>query len=85
MSVSYLATPDAALSAATLVRTESTEARGIQSCPLCGGSVARVRRRSVDKFMSLFHQVHRYHCYMLRCSWEGNLPVVSVIDSDISI
>jgi hypothetical protein len=40
----------------------------------------RVRRRSFDRFVSLFRPVHRYRCYLLRCSWEGNLPANELTD-----
>ena len=55
-----------------------------RACPLCGGSVVRVRRRAIDRVTSLFHPVHRYRCYLLRCLWEGNLPADGVTTSRIS-
>lgn len=39
-------------------------------CPLCGEVVARIRRRAIDRLVSLIRPVHRYRC---RCGWEGNL------------
>jgi hypothetical protein len=47
-----------------------------QCCPRCGGSAIRIKRRSVDRLVSvLFGTVHRYHCEQFGCSWEGNLKV----------
>jgi len=42
-------------------------------CPLCGGEAYRVRRRLVDRITSVWRPIERYHCYMPRCNWEGNL------------
>jgi len=42
-------------------------------CPECHSSVNRVRRRFVDRLVSLFYPVHRYRCRSFVCSWEGNL------------
>jgi hypothetical protein len=56
-----------------------------RTCPLCGCSLIRARRRPIDRFISVFHRVYRYRCYAADCSWEGNLPTVSIIDSKIHI
>ncbi len=45
-------------------------------CPQCNGSVNRVRRRFIDRLVSLITPVHRYRCHAKGwgCDWEGNLP-----------
>jgi hypothetical protein len=42
-------------------------------CPRCAGSVERVRRRLIDRIVSVFVPVRRYRCRNDACSWEGNL------------
>ncbi len=44
-----------------------------QTCPICEGPLYRVRRRAIDKFISLFYEVRRYRCLSPVCVWEGNL------------
>ncbi len=44
-----------------------------QTCPICEGPLYRVRRRAVDKFISLFFEVRRFRCLSPLCEWEGNL------------
>jgi hypothetical protein len=44
------------------------------ACPHCNGSVYRVPRRLVDRFISMIVLRHRYRCSALYCHWEGNLP-----------
>jgi hypothetical protein len=46
------------------------------SCPHCGGTLTRVRRRPSDRFLSLFVPVVRLHCDWAMCQWEG-IRVVS--------
>jgi len=47
-----------------------------QICPMCAeGYLIRVRRRVVDRLLSLFVLVHRYRCPCFSCQWEGNLRV----------
>jgi hypothetical protein len=41
-------------------------------CPRCNGSICRIRRRFVDRFVSLFTPVRRYQCSNY-CGWESNL------------
>lgn len=42
-------------------------------CPWCGGSnLERVRRRSVDRLISLAWPQRRYRCKSLGCEWQGN-------------
>lgn len=40
-------------------------------CPICGGYSVRIRRRSIDRFRSLFGLVYRYKCQ--NCQWQGNI------------
>lgn len=44
-------------------------------CPCCNGPVERVRRRFVDRLLSLVAPVQRYRCRAKGwdCDWEGNL------------
>lgn len=51
----------------------SDEAKRKMSCPRCGGSIYRIRRRFVDRVISLFTAVRRYRCTDCDCRWEGNL------------
>lgn len=50
--------------------TEST-----RRCPICGGYLERIRRRRLDRLLSLFVEVRRYQCQNHRCQWEGTLRV----------
>jgi len=43
-------------------------------CPRCQGAVVRIRRRAIDRLVSLFSARHRYRCQSIGCGWEGNLP-----------
>jgi hypothetical protein len=40
-------------------------------CPHCCGRAHRIKRRPVDRVLSLFASVRRYWCYA--CHWQGNL------------
>ncbi len=44
-------------------------------CPVCNGAVERVRRRWIDRFVSLVLPLQRYRCQSRGwgCDWEGNL------------
>jgi hypothetical protein len=33
-----------------------------------------VRRRPIDRLLSLFRPMQRYQCMALECEWQGNLP-----------
>jgi hypothetical protein len=46
-----------------------------RKCPQCNGSVVRVRRRFIDRLMSLITPMHRYRCGLngWGCDWKGNL------------
>ena len=41
-------------------------------CPICGEIPDRIRRRAIDRALSLFVPVHRYRCINPLCGWEGN-------------
>ena len=40
-------------------------------CPHCSKRAHRMRRRWIDRILSLFTPVRRYWCY--ECHWQGNL------------
>lgn len=46
-------------------------------CPECNSPVRRVRRRLIDRIVSLITPVRRYRCcaYGWGCNWRGNLRV----------
>ena len=46
-------------------------------CPLCAEGLIRIRRRTIDRLLSLFVLVHRYRCADGLCGWEGNLRIRS--------
>ncbi|MDF1529304.1 MAG: hypothetical protein P1R74_09260 [Sedimenticola sp.] len=48
-------------------------------CPKCNGPVKRLRRRFIDRLVSLIIPVRRYHCRAIGwdCDWKGNLRVYS--------
>lgn len=49
---------------------------GGRLCPACGGrDLSRIRRRPVDRLVSLFFRVRRYRCCKFGCNWEGALKV----------
>ncbi len=48
------------------------------TCPRCNGELDRIRRRLVDRLVSLFAPCYRYRCRSLGCHWEGNLPRTSL-------
>lgn len=44
------------------------------ACPACGGTgLARVRRRPIDRLLSLFVRLRRFRCTCVECQWQGNL------------
>lgn len=57
----------------TLPETATLQIRR-PACPACGGSVARIHRRLIDRLISMVVLRHRYRCLALGCGWEGNLP-----------
>ncbi len=44
-------------------------------CPRCSGYTVRIRRRSIDRLISLFMPVQRYQCQHYNCHWQGNIRV----------
>jgi hypothetical protein len=48
-----------------------------QKCPRCGGDAYRIRRRLIDRLLSLIVPLGRYSCESFVCNWEGNLVVRS--------
>jgi len=47
---------------------------GSYACPMCGkGGLLRIRRRLVDRILSLFARRRRFRCTHSGCQWEGNL------------
>jgi len=45
------------------------------TCPRCQDVVTRVKRRYVDRLMSIAIRVHRYQCMSPVCGWRGNMLV----------
>ena len=48
-------------------------------CPECHSSLNRIPRRFIDRVLSLFYPVHRYHCRSFVCNWEGNLRYTAAL------
>ena len=46
-----------------------------RECPSCRGPAYRIRRRVIDRFVSLILPRHRFRCGVIGCGWEGRLPV----------
>ena len=44
-------------------------------CPRCRGALIRIRRRPIDRVVSLIFPRRRYRCVAIGCGWEGNLRV----------
>jgi hypothetical protein len=44
-------------------------------CPRCSGGVVRIRRRALDKLMSVVSPRQRFRCAVFGCGWEGTLRV----------
>jgi hypothetical protein len=42
-------------------------------CPSCGSPLKRLHRHVVDRWVSLFRSMHRYHCTNPACGWTGLL------------
>jgi hypothetical protein len=47
----------------------------VRECPRCHGPAYRVRRRLIDRLISLIFPRHRYRCESWECRWEGTLRV----------
>ena len=47
---------------------------GSYACPVCGQpGLLRVRRRLIDRILSVFLSQRRFRCTQPGCAWEGNL------------
>ena len=42
-------------------------------CPYCSGYAKRIRRRKIDRWMSLIRPVVRFECQNNHCQWVGNI------------
>jgi hypothetical protein len=42
-------------------------------CPRCQGGLVRIRRRPVDRLVSVILPRRRYRCVAIGCGWEGTL------------
>lgn len=54
---------------------QATEPTQEGECPLCHGTVYRIPRRTLDRLLSRFVLVHRYHCGTMICGWQGAMRV----------
>jgi len=44
------------------------------ACPICGArDLIRIRRRFIDRIVSLFVRQRRFRCTHSGCQWAGNL------------
>jgi hypothetical protein len=44
------------------------------ACPMCGGhGLVRIRRRFIDRILSVFIRLRRFRCTHSECQWVGNL------------
>ena len=56
-------------------------------CPLCGGTMVRTARRTIDRLLSRFVPLFRYRCEKFLCRWQGNIrmnPLQEAQDSGLS-
>jgi len=42
-------------------------------CPRCQGALIRIKRRPIDRVISLLFPRRRYRCVAIGCGWEGSL------------
>ena len=42
-------------------------------CPRCGAWANRIRRRPVDRVVSIFGTVWRFRCSNAECNWRGTV------------
>jgi len=42
-------------------------------CPVCGGPLRQIHRRTIDRLISQFYRVLRYQCLNAECQWKGLL------------
>lgn len=52
---------------------DGTPPRPPRVCPRCAGPIDRVRRRAVDRLLSLVVPVQRFRCSSFGCNWCGLL------------
>jgi len=45
-----------------------------RGCPRCRAEAYRVRRRLIDRILSLVRPQYRFRCSSMDCGWQGNLP-----------
>lgn len=56
----------------------SAAASNSEACPMCGkNALVRIRRRLIDRILSLFVRQRRFRCTQPGCQWQGNLRVKS--------
>jgi hypothetical protein len=57
-----------------LIKTGSFIVSEKRSCPACSSPyLDRIPRRLIDRLVSLFVRIKRYHCSV--CQWEGNIKI----------
>jgi hypothetical protein len=60
--------------AAGNVRAPRVDESDSYTCPLCGlHGLIRIRRRPIDRLLSLFVRQRRFRCTQPGCAWQGNL------------
>ena len=67
--------PDSRSSTSDIQATEKNDVNNLLACkcPRCDGDLIRIRRRPIDRLISLFVSVRRFRCVTLGCNWEGNM------------
>ena len=76
----HLTTPD--INAPSMSANSRSHAGTVSAfkCPKCGEpGLIRIRRRLIDRFLSLFVKRRRFQCYAFQCRWQGNLKQWRVI------
>ena len=54
------------------VQSSAVIAKGeIAACPRCSERLVRIRRRPIDRMLSLVRPARRFRCYNAACQWEG--------------
>ena len=71
----------------TLMTQEASDApiASEHLCPRCAGNLIRIRRRVIDRLLSLFVPVRRYECPNSFCGWKGNLRVRSGVAEKLRV
>jgi len=52
-------------------RLRNTPALAELRCPRCGDGLHRIHRKPLDRLISVYVPVRRYHCRSDRCGWKG--------------